>query len=609
MKRLAASGVPIQVWWSAADGVVRQRTQSVRFARALARVAPAAPVEVHVGRWHHASVMRPHASLREALAAFGLVSGEAGTADGRAWSRSARLVHPLLPWHAAVLDRSGKLLAWYRPNANLGYDRVLRLGWNFIERRVPHDRRGAKIYLRYAVFDGRTLQGIYWQHNPAFVNASFVDSVVAWYPYSGDRRAVAAVREMLDYQLAHGTTPTRWAWARVPFSTSCAGEGAFGRCFAGMPRRFYGGVEPDKIGLLGLGYARFYELTGAKRYLRAAVAAADALARHVRPGDATHTPWPFRVDARTGRVVDDAQFGGAIVGPVRLFDELIRIGAGETVSYRRARDLGWSWLLRHQLNPRSPAWNRWSGFYEDVPYNADSRNQVPATLTALYLLDRSEPDSVDPDWEEHTIGALNWVRSSFGRGPFLGAWGIDEQRAPGRPGCCSRVGLGSTTSRWAAANALLFARTGDPTARERAFRGLNYATYFAGSDGRISCCGRRSTNTYWFSDGYSDYLRSFNWAMAAIPELAPRGRDHLLGSTSVVRTVDYARRAISYTTFDQQAGDVLRLSFVPREVQAGGRRLAERSDLTLEGYVVERAGGDAIVRVRHDDARSIRIVR
>ena len=530
------------------------------------------------------------------------------TAVPAASGRQRRLVDPLLPWHAAVVDGSGRLLAWYRPNANLGYDRVLRLGWDFVERRVPRDSRsGTKVYLRYAVFNGRTLQGIYWQHNPAFVNASFVDSVVAWYPYSGDRRAVAAVREMLDYQLPHGTTPARWAWARVPFSTSCAGEPAYGRCLAGRPRRYYGGIEPDKVGLLGRGYVRFYELTGERRFLRAAVAAADALAQHVRSGDPTHTPWPFRVDARTGAVVGGAQFGGAVVGPVALFDELIQIRAGDTAAYRRARDLAWSWLLRQQLNPASPAWNQWSGFYEDVAYNVDSRNQVPPTLTVLYLLDRADPGAIDPDWLRHATAALDWVRSAFGRGPFLGAWGIDEQGAPGRGGCCSPVGLGSTASRWAAANALLYARTGDPAARDLAFRSLNYATYFAGSDGRIACCGRRGANTYWFSDGYSDYLRSFNWAMAAVPELAPRGRDHLLGSTSVVRTVAYRARSLAYVTFDRHGVEVLRLSFVPKRVLAGGS-LSQRRDLAAEGYVVRRLGRDAIVRVRHDRSSTIRIV-
>jgi hypothetical protein len=472
---------------------------------------------------------------------------------------------------------------------------------------VPRDRKtGAKVYLLYPVFDGRTLQGRYWQHNPAFLYASFVDSLVSWFPYSADRRAVAAVREMLDYQLAHGTTPRSFAWPGVPFATGCAGERAYGRCLAGVSRRRFGGVEPDKIGLLGLGYVQFYELSGERRYLAAAVSAANALARHVRAGDANHTPWPFRVDARTGGTLGGAEFGGLVVGPVRLFDELIRIGAGRTRAYARARTLTLDWLLRYQLNPKSSAWNRWSGFYEDVPYNPASRNQAVPTMTAVYLLTRR--GAVDPDWREHAAALLEWVRASLGRGPFVGAWAIDEQRAPGKPGCCSPAGLGSTTSRWAAANALLAAATGDEDARERAARSLNYATYFAAGDGRVSCCGKRGYNEYWFSDGYSDYLRSFNWAMATIPELAPTGKDHLLGSTSVVQAVDYGRGRLDYRTFDRRSIEVLRLAYRPQHVRAGAAALAERRDLRGEGYVVRQLfSGDFVVRVRHDAARDIRI--
>jgi hypothetical protein len=541
------------------------------------------------------------ALVAAAVGAVALVGGSAAEVGQRP------LVHPLLPWHSAVRDGQGRLLAWYRPDAGLGYDHVLRLGWRFVETRVPRDRRtGAKVYLLYPVFDARTLQGRYWQHNPAFLYASFVDSLVAWYPYSGDRRAIGAVRAMLDYQLAHGTTAAGWAWARAPFATSCGGERTYGRCLAGMPKRFYGGIEPDKVGLLGLGYLRFYELTGDRRYLRAAVSAARALARHVRPGDASHTPWPFRVDARTGGVLDGSQFGGMVVGPVRLFDELIRLGVGDTWSYRRARQVAWSWVLGHQLNPQSPAWNRWSGFYEDVPYNPDSRNQASPTMTAHYLLTRR--GAVDPSWRQHAESLLEWVRSSLGRGPFVGAWAIDEQRAPGRRGCCSPAGLGSTTSRWAVGNALLYAATGDEDARERAVRSLNYATYFAAGDGRISCCGQRSYNVYWFSDGYSDYLRSFNWAMAAIPELAPKGQDHLLGSTSVVQAVSYERGRLDYRTFDRRSVETLRLSYRPSRVRAGAARLMERPDLGAEGYVlVPLPGGDFVVRIRHDKAKRIRV--
>jgi hypothetical protein len=547
----------------------------VPFARALRHLRPRVPLRTVVGHWPHSAAMHPYSMLIPALRAFNLLPTRGTTGV------HAAPLHRLLPWHDAVRDGQGRLLAWYRPNAGLGYDRVLRLGWNFIE------RRSRKLSLRYAVFDGASLRGIYWQHNPAFLNAAFVDSAVAWYPYSGDRRALAAVRAMLDYQLAHGTTPAGWAWPGVPFATSCAGDRTYGRCLAGLPRRFYGGIEPDKVGLLGRAYLLFYEQTGNRRYLRAALQAAGALARHVRAGDATHSPWPFRVNARNGRVLDGAQYGGAVVGPVRLLDDLIALGLGDTAAHQRARDLAWRWLLEVQL-PR----NQWSGFYEDVPYNPASRNQVPPTLTALYLLD---DNGADPLWQQHATGLLRYVRARFGRGPFAGAWAIDEQRAPGRPGCCSPVGLGSTTSRWAVANAAYFVRTGDQQARELAIRSLNYATYFAGRSGLVSCCGQRPQNTYWFSDGYADYLRSFSWAMALLPELAPKRQNHLLGSSSVVRSVAYTRNRVTYTTFAAAATEVLRLRFRPLHV-AGGTYTAEAA-----------GGGDYIVRVRHDNARRITV--
>jgi hypothetical protein len=524
-------------------------------------------------------------------------------------SRAAVPVNRELPWHEAQLDGRGALLPWYRPGRNLGYDHVLRLGWRFLETRIPIDRRaGVKVYLAYAVLDQRTRQGRYWQHNPASLYASLVESLLPWYAYSGDRRAVDVVGGMLDYQLAHGTTPATWAWPRVPFATSCSGDRDYGRCFAGSPRSFYGGVEPDKVGLLGLGYLRFYELTGRQRYLVAARRCASALARHVRTGDSRHTPWAFRVDGRTGRTLRGAEYGGMVVAPVKLFDELVRLHVGETNSFLRARRLAWTWLLREPLNPTGPSANRWSGYYEDIPYAPDDLNQVSPTMTARYLLARSRPTQLDI---ARARRLLDWVRASFGRGPFHGAWGIDEQHVPGTAGCCSPAGLGSDTARWAAVEALLAARTGDRYARRAATESLNYATYFARSDGLVSCCGGPGfRHPYWFSDGYGDYLGAFNWAMGALPALAPRGESHLLRSTSVIQRISYTHAGIRYRTFDPTAVDVLRLNFRPAKVLAGGSALKRRASLSADGYVIRTLGvGDVVLRIRHDAARTVSVLR
>ena len=79
------------------------------------------------------------------------------------FGQERKFVNAQLGWHEPVLDQQGKLLAWYKPEKNLGYDHVLHLGWDFIEHKVPLDTRGntgQKIYLINSVFDPESLQGI-----------------------------------------------------------------------------------------------------------------------------------------------------------------------------------------------------------------------------------------------------------------------------------------------------------------------------------------------------------------------------------------------------------------------------------------------------------------
>jgi hypothetical protein len=230
-------------------------------------------------------------------------------------------------------------------------------------------------------------------------------------------------------------------------------------------------------------------------------------------------------------------------------------------------------------------------------------------MAAYYILSREDPAEVDPEWMSHVGRLLDWVRIRLGRGPFFGAQAIDEQTTPDASfGCCSRAGQGDHTARWAAMNAMFFEKTRDGQAREDAFRSLNYGTYFAGSDGRIACCGVDYNDPYWFSDGYSDYMRHFQWAMGAVPEFAPAGQDHVLRSSSVVQKVKYATRTLDYRTFDAAATEVLRLSFKPTRVTAGGSALNERADTHEAGYTLQPlSGGDWVVRVRHVNSGEVHI--
>ena len=545
------------------------------------------------------------------------------------------LVNAQLPWHHAVLDTGGQLLAWFHPGENRGYDQFLRLDWDFLEHHVPLDpRTGVKVYLTAPVFDPETRQGISWQHDPASFYAHLTDLLVGWYPYSGDEEATRVVREMLDYQMAHGTTPAGWAWSGVPFSTSCTGEKEYGRCFEGVPKEFYGGIEPDKVGELGLAYLLFYELTTDRKYLEAGIRCADALAQHVRAGDATHTPWPFRVDAHTGQTLNGDEYGGMIVAPVRLFDELLRLGDGGSAGYRKARDTAWQWILRQPLNRQSAAWDKWSGYYEDVPRDSENENDMTSMLFCYYLLSQDAPQALDPQWKADVAHLLDRSQALLGRGPFFGAWAIDEQLRPdggitgsaslaaalarlggslpgvfGR-GCCSRAGMSCRTAQWGAINAMYYERTGDGSARDNAFRSLNYATYFAGSDGRIACCGADYGHSYWFEDGYADAGRSFMWALGAVPDWAPKGEDHLLRSSSVIQKVAYGSEAIEYRTFQAAGTEVFRLTFRPVQVTAGDAVLPLRANPDGASYEVEPLpSGDYVVRIHRANSNRIRIAR
>ena len=87
--------------------------------------------------------------------------------------------------------------------------------------------------------------------------------------------------------------------------------------------------------------------------------------------------------------------------------------------------------------------------------------------------------------------------------------------------------------------------------------------------------------------------------MGAVPEWAPPGEDHILRSSSVVEYVSYGNRRIRYRVFDPGAEEVLRLSFAPTNVTAGGKALYRRNDLNEDGWTFD--GRLNVLRIRHGD--------
>lgn len=123
--------------------------------------------------------------------------------------------------HRVVLDASGRLRSWVEPQ-DQAYATVVRLAWEQLLTGFPVEENGLPTWLTYCCFDGETLRGTAWPHNPASTYAGLVQGAAAWYAFSGDRRPIDLVRRALDYQLANGTTPPDpgWAWPSVPYASS-----------------------------------------------------------------------------------------------------------------------------------------------------------------------------------------------------------------------------------------------------------------------------------------------------------------------------------------------------------------------------------------------------
>jgi len=523
--------------------------------------------------------------LSVALVAMGLAACSRG-----AWST------PLPPAtvmaHPVVLDETGRILPWPR---QAPYAHVSSLAWDFLKR-VPAQPNGLPTYYAHSRFepDSETFEGFSWPHNPAGLYSMLIDSASLWHAFSGDREVVDLVAKLADYQLEHGTTPADAEWAKVPFASAAPYATEYGGAddawcdYCGRGDGI-GVIEPDKVGELGLGYLRLWMITGDAKYKDAALDCAAALVKHVRPGDELHSPWPFRVVAANGIVRDE--YGANVLGPIMLFDELLRLKLGDAAGNARARDLAWTWMMTYPMKN-----DAWSGYFEDIAIMdlpEDNPNQYTPMQLAKYLMEHPERD---PEWREHVEHLLDFVIDTFAgdanneRGIQFGAEVISEQHA-------DMAKMASHTARYAAVSAMLWERGGDARLREKAFRSLNWATY-ACDDRGVVVVGEDKVEGWWFSDGYGDYIRHFLVAMAAVPEWAPSRENHLLRSTSIVTSASYGD-AVEYATFDA-ATDVLRLRARPAKIDVGGVALALREDLAADGFTIAPIGsGDFVVRVRH----------
>jgi hypothetical protein len=94
-------------------------------------------------------------------------------------------------------------------------------------------------------------------------------------------------------------------------------------------------------------------------------------------------------------------------------------------------------------------------------------------------------------------------------------------------------------------------------------------------------------------------------AFWAVPEWAPADESHLLGSLSAVAKIAYGRGSVTYSTFDDESTDVLRLDFVPDSITVGGKAISRRKELTEQGYTFDDS--THALYIRHTTSKDVDI--
>jgi hypothetical protein len=457
-------------------------------------------------------------------------------------------------YHEVRTDSQGGIVPWYGSGPSEAYDHNLRLVWNFWIN-MRNCKNGVPYYLQHQVWKAE-------EDDPRGLGGDQIDMALSsWnllYEYLGDPAIKQNMVLVADYWLDHGMSPSGLLWGNLPYPYDLDVHSGI---YDGDMRAGKGYLQPDKAGSFGAELVMLYKMTGNPKYLDAATGIANTLAARIQPGDADHSPWPFRVNATTGEVNTqvangktwDAGYTSNWSPTLRLFEELIALKHGKVADYQKAFQTTSDWLKAYPLKT-----NKWGPFFEDIDTAHYSDTEINADTMAAYIVNHPK---WDPDWQRDALSILNWSYGTLANHEFE-KWGvipINEQtqyRVPGN----------SHTSRHASVELMYCEKSGDCVTKDAAIRRLNWATYTVDVDGK----NRYPRDDIWLTDGYGDYVRHYLRAMAAAPELAPNDQTHLLRTSSVVESVTYASDHIEYTKFDKTSVEFLKMgAAIPKSVKGG----------------------------------------
>ena len=241
--------------------------------------------------------------------------------------------------------------------------------------------------------------------------------------------------------------------------------------------------------------------------------------------------------------------------------------------------------------------NKFGPFFEDI--SIWSNTGINAGRLAWYIL--THKDRWSDTWSKDARHCLDWMFNELGnhRWDKYGVTVINEQSVYQYEG-------NSHTSRFASIELLYAKLTGDDSRVANAVRQLNWATYSVDTEGRNEYPGDPYDTEIWFTDGYGDYVEHYLNAISVMPEkLAPDNANHLVHTTSVIKTIEYRPSEIRYRTFDDASTEVLRITSKPKNVMIKGKEIDESKLPDAEGWTWKPLKKGGILRIRHTHGNEI----
>lgn len=483
-------------------------------------------------------------------------------------------------YHSKVLDGDMHLDSWHK-DSNGPFEYIINssaLWW----KDSPHIN-GWPCWCTASIIDRK-----YNQSNgalPGSVGAYVIISCLKYYIYTGDTTYLNMARETGNFIILHDLTPSNYqSYPDFPYAVGITGsispEGN-GHPDSLSTLNPHGHIQPDKGSMVGVSLLELYKVTGSKKYLNSAINIANCLSKNAIQGTELNSPWPMRVMADNGNIIDGV-FSANVSFSCRLFDELLRMGQTGNGLYLITRDSVWSWLKKNVIVYDDAS--KWKNFFEDHNGDEDNPLQVNALETVRYLLEKGE--NADPEWFSLAGKIINqvqrrWALTSLDKEGYVC---IAEQQTDLSP-------YNSHTARYGSILAMYYEAGASIEYKDIAYHSLCYGIYSIENNGFTSTY-YKSEKDAWTTDSFGDFLGHYIDAFAAVPEWAGNG-NHLLRSSGTIKQVSYiGTNRILYKTYDDSGIEKLKLKDEPISITINGRLISSYNwDDITNILLINRSGG------------------